>query len=43
MIRIPKQNEYVRFKIYKRKIKSPFLIYANFKRILLPEDKGKQN
>ena len=40
---MPKKGEYVRFKYYKRKIKSPFMIYADFKSILVTEDNGKQN
>ena len=32
-----------RFKSFERKIKSPFVIYADFKSILVPEDNGKQN
>ena len=43
MIKMPKKGEYVRFKNYERKIKTIFLIYADFKRILLPEDNEKQN
>ena len=38
-----KKDEYVRFKNYKKKIKSPFMIYVYFQRILVPEDIGKQN
>ena len=38
-----KKGEYVKFRNYERKIKSPFIIYANFESILLPEDNGKQN
>ena len=38
-----KKSEYVRFKNYERKIKSPFMIYADFDSILGPEDNGKQN
>ena len=38
-----KKGEYVRFKNYKRKIKSLFLIYADFESILISEDIGKQN
>ena len=30
-------------KILKEKIKSPFMIYADFESILVPEDNGKQN
>ena len=37
------KGEYVRFKIYERKIKSPFMIYSGFKSILVPEDNGKQS
>ena len=35
--------ECVRFKSFERKIKSPFMIYEDLERILVPEDKGKQN
>ena len=38
-----KKDKYVKFKNYKRKIKSPFMIYANFESLLVPEDNGKQN
>ena len=40
---MPKKCEYVRFKDYERKIKSPFMIYAGFESILVPEYNGKQN
>ena len=40
---IPRKCKYVRFKIYERKIKSPFIIYADFESILVPEDTGNQN
>ena len=30
-------------KILERKVKSPFMIYADFESILVPEDNGKQN
>ena len=40
---MPKNGEYVRFKNYERKIKSPFMIYADFEIILVPEDSRKQN
>ena len=43
MIKIPKNGEYVTFKNYKRKIKASFMIYADFKSILVPEGNGKQN
>ena len=38
-----KKGEYVKFKNYERKIKSPFIVYADFESILVPEDNGKQN
>ena len=41
--KMPKKGEYVKFRTFKRKIKSPFMIYADFKSILSPEDNGKQN
>ena len=40
---MPKKGEYVKFKTVKRKIKSPFMIYADFESILVPKDKVKQN
>ena len=39
---MPKKGEYVKFKNYERKIKSAFIIYADFESILVPEDNGKQ-
>ena len=39
----PKKGEYVKFKNYERKTKSPFMIYTDFEIILVPEDNGKQN
>ena len=38
---MPKNGEYVKY--YKRKIKSPFKIYADFASILVAEGNGKQN
>ena len=38
-----KKVKYVKFKNYDRKIKSPFIIYADCESILVPEDNGKQN
>ena len=38
-----KKGEYIKFKNFERKIKSPFMIYADFESILVPEDNGKQN
>ena len=43
MIQLPKNCEYVRFTSYGRKIKSPFMIYADFKFILVSKDNEKQN
>ena len=43
MIKMPKKGEYVRLKNLERKVKSPFMIYADFESILVPEDNGKQN
>ena len=38
-----KKGEYVRFKNYEGKIKSPYMIYADLESTLLPEGSGKQN
>ena len=38
-----KKVEYIKFKNFGRKIKSPFIIQADFESILVPEDNGKQN
>ena len=40
---MPKKGEYVKFKNYQRKIKSLFIIYADFESIFVPENNGKQN
>ena len=37
------KGEYARFKNYERKIKSPFMIYADFESFLVPEGYGKEN
>ena len=42
-IKMPKKGEYVKFKSLERKIKSPFMIYADFEGIPVPEDNGKQS
>ena len=42
-IKMPNKGQYVKFKNFKRKIKSPFMIYADFESILVPEDNVKQN
>ena len=36
------KGEYVKFKTYEKKIKSPFIIHADFESILVP-DNGRQN
>ena len=41
-VRIPQRGEYVDSNIM-REIKSPFVFYANFESVLVPEDNGKQN
>ena len=38
---MPKKGEFVKFKNYESKIKSPFIIYADFESILVPENNGK--
>ena len=43
MIKMPKKSEYIEFKNFGRKIKSPFMIYVDFESILVPEVNGKQN
>ena len=40
---MPKKDEYVKFKYFERKIKSPFMLYAEFESILVPEDNRKKN
>ena len=40
---MPEKGKYVKFKNYERKIKSLFMVYADFESILVPEDNGKQN
>ena len=42
-IHMPKEGEYFKFKNGKRKINSPFMIYADFESILVPESNEKQN
>ena len=37
------KGEYVKLKNYEIKIKSPFIIYADFESILVPENNGKQS
>ena len=38
-----KKGDYVTFKNYETKIKSQFIIYADFESIIVPENNGKQN
>ena len=42
-IKMPKKGEYVKFKNFERKIKSSFMIYADFESTLVLEDNEKQN
>ena len=42
-IKMPKNGEYIKFRNFERKIKSLFMIYADFESILVPEENGKQN
>ena len=42
-IKMLKKGEYVKFKNFERKLKSPLTIYADFERILAPEDNGMQH
>ena len=43
LVKMPKKDEYVKFKNFERKIRSPFMIYLNFESIVLHENNGKQN
>ena len=43
MITMIKKGEHVKLKNFERKIKSPFMIYADFESISVPEENGKQN
>ena len=36
-IKMPKNGEYLKFKNFERKIKAPFMTYADFENILVPE------
>ena len=38
---MPKKGKYVTFQNYERKIKSPFIIYADFESILVLQNNGK--
>ena len=37
-----KKGEYVKFKNYETKIKSPFIIYADFESILVPDQNPEE-
>ena len=39
---MPKKGEYVKFKHFERKMRSPFMIYADFKSTLVPEGNGRK-
>ena len=43
IINIPKKGKYVKFKNFKRKIKSPFMTYLDLQSILLPKDNEKRS
>ena len=40
---MPRKGEYTKFRNFKTKIKSPFMVFADFESIQVPEDNGKQN
>ena len=40
---MPTKGDYVKFKIFERKAKSPFMLYVDFESIPVLEDTGKQN
>ena len=39
---MPKKDKYVKFRNYDMKIKSPFIIYADFESILMSKNNEKQ-
>ena len=41
-IKMPKKGKYIKFKDRERKMKSPFMIYADFESILVTEDNPNQ-
>ena len=43
IIKMTAKGEYVNFRNHEKKIRSPFMIYANFKSILMLENNGKRN
>ena len=42
-ISLPQIDKYIKFKNFWRKIKLPFMIYMDFKSILVPKDNEKHN
>ena len=42
-IKMPKKDEYVKFKNFERKVKPPFIVYIDFESILVPEDNREKN
>ena len=42
-VKKPRKGEYTQFKKFERKVKSPFMMYADLESILVPEDNKKQN
>ena len=42
-IKMSKKSEYIKFKNFRRKIKSLFKFYADFESILVPKDNEKRN
>ena len=40
---MPEKSKYIKFKNHDRKVKSLFIIYADFESILMSEYNGKQN
>ena len=40
---MPKKDENIKFKNFDGKMISPFMIYADFESVLVPEDNEKQN
>ena len=40
---MPRKGNYVKFKIFERKIQSPFMLYVDFESVPVLEDSAKQN
>ena len=40
---MPEKCDYVKFRNFERKIKSPFMFYVDFEIILEPQNNAKQN